>query len=75
MIEFNEEKQTKRFDDLKKQEEEDLAKTLSSKYGVTYLDLSAVPVNIDALRVIKEGEARDIQMAVFDIIDKLLPVV
>jgi type IV pilus assembly protein PilB len=74
MIEFNEEKQLKRFEELKKREEEALAQTLASKYGVTYLDLSAVPINIDALRVIKEAEARELQIAVFDILDKKISV-
>jgi len=73
-VEFNEEKQLKRFAELKKKEEEDLAQTLSSKYGIAYLDLSAVPINIDALRVVKEQEARDTFLAVFNIVDKKIDV-
>jgi type IV pilus assembly protein PilB len=74
MIEFNEEKQNKRVADLKKQEEEELSQTLSSKYGLVYLDLSAVPINIDALRVVKEKDAREAELAVFDITDKKISV-
>ncbi len=74
MIEFNEEKQNKRLDDLKKREEEELAQTLSSKYGLQYLDLSVVPINIDALRVVKEQDAKDAEIAVFDIVDKNISV-
>lgn len=73
-VEFNEEKQLKRFSDLKKREEEELAKTLAQKYGLGYLDLSVIPINIDALRVIRESDARELQMAVFDILDKKISV-
>lgn len=74
VIEFNEDKQLKRFAELKKKEEEDLAQVLSSKYGIGYLDLSVIPINIDALRVIKEQDARDASMAVFNIINKKIDV-
>ncbi len=72
--EFNEEKQLKSFEVLKKKEEEDLAQMLSTKYGVAYLDLSAVPINIDALRVIREEDARAAKVAVFNVIDKKIDV-
>jgi len=72
MVEFNEEKQNQRIDDLKKQEAENLTRMLSSKYGLPYLDLSLYPVNIDALRIIKEDVAREIGAAPFNITDKKL---
>ena len=71
---FNEEKSLKKFSILKKKEEEDLAQALSAKYGVGYLDLSSIPINIDALRVVKEEDARASQIAVFNIIDKKIDV-
>ncbi len=74
MIQFDEEKQRGRVDLLHKREEEDLASMLSVKYGVPYLDLSAHPINIDALRVIKEADARAADMAVFNITDKKIDV-
>lgn len=74
MVLFDEDKQKKRVDDLRKQEEEDLAKTLSSKYGIPYLDLSVTPINIDALRVITEAETREAQIAVFNDVDKVLSI-
>lgn len=73
-LEFNEDKQLKRLSDLKKHEEEDLAKILADKYGVSYLDLSTVPINIDALRVVKEADARECSLAVFNIVDKKIDV-
>lgn len=74
MLEFNEEKQEKRIENLKKQEEERLAQILSSKYGLSYIDLTTASVNRDALRVIPEEEARAARLAVFNIVDKKVSV-
>jgi type IV pilus assembly protein PilB len=74
MVLFDEDRQNKRVDDLRKLEEENLAKTLSSKYGIPYLDLSVTPINIDALRVITEAETREAQIAVFNDVDKVLSI-
>ncbi len=71
---FNEEKQLHRVEDLKKREEEELAKILAPKYGVGYLDLTVQPINIDALRILKEEEAHDGELAVFNEIDKKIDV-
>ena len=73
-VQFDEDKQDKKVAELKRREEEELAATLSAKYGIGYLDLSVVPVNIDALRVVREQDARDALMAVFNIIDKKVDV-
>jgi len=74
MVQFDEEKEKGKVELLLKQEEENLASTLSSKYGVPYLDLSAHPINIDAIRVMKEEDARAGDMAVFNITDKKIDV-
>jgi type IV pilus assembly protein PilB len=74
MVEFDEEKQNERVRALYKKEEEDLASSLSASHGVPYLDLSAHPINIDALRIIKEAEAREAGLAVFNAIDKRIDV-
>lgn len=67
---FNEEKQTKKLEELRRGEEENLAKLLASKYGVPYADLTLLPVDMDALRAIKEHEAREAQVAVFSMQDR-----
>src|SRR3989338_9001854 len=74
MVVFDEDKQNKRVAELRKKEEEDLAETLSTKYGVPYLDLSATPINIDALRAIPEAEAREAQIAVFSDVNNTLSI-
>ncbi len=74
MVVFNEEKQDKQLDELRREEEEELARTLSHKYGTNYIDLTTVAINSDALRVVTEEKARDANLAVFDIIGKKLKV-
>ena len=74
MVFFDEDKQNKRVDDLRKQEEEELAQSLSSKYGIPYLDLTVTPINIDAMRVISETDTRQAGIAVFDEVDKILSI-
>ncbi|MEX2013836.1 MAG: GspE/PulE family protein [Parcubacteria group bacterium] len=74
MIQFDEEKQEDRVRTLLQKEEEALASTLSARHGVPYLDLSAHPINIDALRVIKEVDARAADLAVFNATDKKIDV-
>lgn len=69
-VQFNEDSQNKKVSDLRAHEEEELAKMLAEKYGLGYLDLSTIPVNIDALRVIPEASARAADMAVFNVIDR-----
>ncbi len=74
MVIFDEEKQNKRVDELRRDEEEELAQTLSSKYGIPYLDLTITPANIDSLRVIPETETREAQIAVFNDVNKVLSI-
>lgn len=69
---FNDTEEEKRVDFLRKREEEELAQTLSHKYGVEYVDLSLVAVNVDALRIIPEAESRDTEAAAFGKVGKKL---
>ncbi len=51
---------------VRAQEEEDLARVLSEKYGVSYTDLTIIPINVDALRLIPEKEAREAEVVAFE---------
>jgi type II secretory ATPase GspE/PulE/Tfp pilus assembly ATPase PilB-like protein len=51
-------------------EEEDLARILSEKYGLTYADLSLSSINGDALRLIPEDKARAAEAVAFDKVSK-----
>lgn len=72
MPHFDEEKQLKKLSDLHKKEEEDLAKMLAEKYGVSYIDLSIVSIEPEALRLVPEEEARRALVAPFRIVEKKL---
>ncbi len=74
MVIFDEDKQNKRIDELRKSEEENFSKAMASKWGIPYADLSVTPINIDALRVISEIETRQAQVAVFNDVNKVLSV-
>jgi len=70
MVDFDESKQNKRLEEMRKKEEEDVSKILASRYGYNYLDLSAIPINSDALRILNEEEARAANIAVFAMVGK-----
>ena len=74
MVHFDEEKQNDRVQAMLKKEEEELASALSGHHGVPYIDLSTHSVNIDALRVIKEADARAADLAIFNATDKKISV-
>lgn len=74
MVQFDESRQEERVKALHKREEEVLAQTLSEHHGLPYLDLSAHPINIDALRLVKEAEAREAEVGVFNVVNKNVQV-
>lgn len=57
-------------EELRRREEEELASVLSQKYGISYIDLTRVSINTDALRLVPEAEAKDAEAAAFDIVGK-----
>ena len=62
---LNDDKNKEQMERIRKGEAEDLAKLLSQKYGLPYLDLSRMTIDIDALKVLTEEEARLGKLAVF----------
>ncbi len=70
-IQFDEDKEEKELNDLRKQEEEDLVQALAeAKYGVTPVNLAGMPIDNDALRSIEEKEAITEEVAPFKLIGK-----
>lgn len=51
---------------MRAEEEEDLARILSEKYGMQYADLRASPVDMEALRLIPEVEAKEAETLAFN---------
>ncbi|MES3031469.1 MAG: ATPase, T2SS/T4P/T4SS family [Patescibacteria group bacterium] len=74
MIQFDEDKQIRRLNDLHKSEEEDLVQLMSTKYNVEYIDLTVTLINTDALRLIEEKLARAGKMAAFSLVDKKVKI-
>jgi type IV pilus assembly protein PilB len=72
MVTFDETRQDEKVATLRRREEEELAATLAAHYGVPYLDLTAHPINIDALRLMKEADAREAEVAVFNATDRAI---
>ena len=71
MADFDEEKQNKQLEDLRREEEEQLIATLAeSKYGLPYINLTRLGVDNEALRAIPEAEARELKVAPFKLSGK-----
>ena len=74
MVEFVEDKQMARVKIMKQRQEEDLVKMLAKRNGVGYVDLSTLPINTDALKLIPEDRARAAKMAAFNIQEKKIAI-
>src|SRR3989339_42786 len=71
MAKFDEEKQERQLEDLRKQEEEQLVATLAeSKYGLPYIDLYRLGIDNEALRTMPEKDAREMNVAPFKLFGK-----
>lgn len=62
---FDTKKEGVKLTEVREREEEDVTEILSSKYGMTYADLSLREIDSDALRVIPEETARLAEAAAF----------
>jgi type II secretory ATPase GspE/PulE/Tfp pilus assembly ATPase PilB-like protein len=68
---FDEEKQNKQLEDLRKKEEEELVATLAeSKYRLPYIDLYRIGLDNEALRAISEKDSREMNVAPFKLFGK-----
>lgn len=74
MIEFDEDKQIKKVQDLYRKEEEELAQILAARSGLPYVNFTITPVNTDAIRIVEEAVAREAKFVVYDKVDKRLEV-
>ncbi|KND51198.1 MAG: archaeal flagellar protein FlaI [Parcubacteria bacterium C7867-001] len=71
---FDSDAQDAKLASMREQEEEDLARILSEKYGLVYADLSLASINGDALRLIPEEKAREAEAVAFDKVSKNVSV-
>lgn len=70
MLQFNDATEEKKLDELHATEAEELARVLSQRYKLPYIDLSKFAINTDALRLIPEPEAREANVAAFKLTGK-----
>lgn len=70
MPHFEEEKQNKRLDEIHRKEEEKLAQILSSKYGISYVDLTSVSIDTGALSLVPEATSKKALFAPFHVVGK-----
>lgn len=73
-LSFDEDKQEKKLDEFRRREQEDVAHILAARYGLEYADLAPVPINMDALRLVPEAEARAALIAPFSLVGKRIKV-
>lgn len=64
-IDFDNSSQDTQLRIAREREEEDLANMLSSKYGLSYLDLGGLPIDNEALGLIPEAEAKEAEAIAF----------
>lgn len=74
MIQFDEEKQQKRLDEVRQKEEEELLKTLAAARSIPYVNLVRTPINMEALRLVPEQDARAGNIGPFEVVGKRLDV-
>ncbi|MBP9714982.1 MAG: type II/IV secretion system protein [Candidatus Pacebacteria bacterium] len=75
MSDFDEDKQNKQLEDLKKFEEEQLVEMLAkSKYGLPYANLYRIGIDNESLRAISEKDARELIIAPFKLSGKNISI-
>jgi type IV pilus assembly protein PilB len=74
-VQFDDEKQKKNLEDLRKQEEEDLVQMLAeARYGVQPINLQSMVIDNNALRSISEKEAISLEIAPFKLVGRNLHI-
>ncbi len=73
-ITFDDALQNHELDDLRKEEEEELVKILSDKYGLPYIDLRGLAPEPDAMQMVKEEEARAAGCVPFKVVGRKLHI-
>ena len=74
MIQFDEEDQNEKLEEIRRREQERLSNTLSDDYGVPYVDLTSKFISGNALATLEEDTARKANMAPFRLVDDTLSV-
>ena len=68
------EKRDRKIDELYQKEAEELAQVLAMRHQLSYIDLSKIALNTDALRMVPLLEAREAGLAVFRVTGRVIHV-
>ena len=74
MLQFNDDTNSEKLADLHKQEEEGFLEAMAPKYGIEYIDLSSMAIDVSAVQTVKERMAREGLVAPFKLGGKRLSV-
>jgi type II secretory ATPase GspE/PulE/Tfp pilus assembly ATPase PilB-like protein len=73
MVQFDEDDQIKRINNLREQEEEDVVAGLAEQqYHLTYVNLLSQAIDNDAIRLLTEDQARTLDVGPYKLLDKRL---
>lgn len=67
---FDEDKKNQKLRQMRQEEDERLVMMLSDKYSIPYINLSAISINTDALRLLDQDEAKKAECVIFDNVGK-----
>lgn len=73
-IVFDDAVQNHELEELHKEEEEELVRVLSDKYGLPYMDLRGIAPEPDAMQLVKEEDARAAMCVPFKVVGRKLHV-
>lgn len=65
MPQFNDAAANAKLTELRHREEESLVQALAPRYGHQYVDLTGMPIDVDALQILTEDESRAAESAIF----------
>ena len=65
-VRFDSDAEDEKLAAIHEREEEDLARIIADKYRLPYVNISLYPINMDALRLIPEADARAAEAIAFD---------
>lgn len=73
-MQFSDDKIKEKLELLRRKEEEESIKLLSTKYKLPYLDLTTLPMDLEALKLIPEEQARAAGLAAIRMVGKNLKI-
>ena len=68
MLHFNDDiAKDEKIASLRKQEEEEFLQVMADKHGIPYVDLSVIAIDVSAVGLLKENDAREALVGPFEL--------